>query len=611
MLQISTGKFYESTAAEHLFETVHRGVAYTNYSFLRSSISTKAGNILPATQWGDLNCVICEITERLPKPQGRIVSGTIASVGPDTLIQDFAAIASFGLNATFTANESLAARLVNARSPGLGIAALPKAFIPRMFDEHIPYVQEELDKLVKFVDELMGLERAHYRGAVRAIERYVTAMHRLGDDLSLAYTLLVAAIESLVQGFDDFEPIWNDLDASKRGPIDTALENATEDVSEAVRSAVLSIEHAALGRRFVEFTLNHIQPSFFRSEAIGRIMPVGRSTLIKGLKKAYVLRSKYVHELQPLPRNLLQNPWHADIQLEDATAYLSLAGLSRVTRHVIFEFVRRSRKVDHEKYNYFSDYPNIISLPLAPSEWLYNATVFSTANSHQYLSGLLQQMAGALTSPTTAKVSDMRAVCKKIESLVPSLGKPERKLPMVLIYLLFGYCLPQKEREDMTKFLEPNLALFNEPSIFSLLAHTLTEPSYPDWMFDEGDSLLEEYLQQRLNKTGVDAGPLYGAAISLYLAEMHRITGNEKKARQIISQAVEEYPGLELLREFEIAIENSPLSQINWREILVQSSQNQRKSDANQRNKTIRRSVGKRHQKRQLKLRSGAIRPRK
>ena len=132
MLQISTGKFYESTVAEHLFETVHRGVVYTNYSFLSSSIETKVGNILPATRWGDLNCVICEITERLPKPQGIIRSGMIASVGPDTLIQDFAAVVSFSLNATFTADEHLATRLVNGRSPGLGIAAVPKAFVPRI-----------------------------------------------------------------------------------------------------------------------------------------------------------------------------------------------------------------------------------------------------------------------------------------------------------------------------------------------------------------------------------------------------------------------------------------------------------------------------------------------
>jgi len=571
MLQISTGKFYESTVAEHLFETVHRGVVYTNYSFLSSSIETKVGNILPATRWGDLNCVICEITERLPKPQGIIRSGMIASVGPDTLIQDFAAVVSFSLNATFTADEHLATRLVNGRSPGLGIAAVPKAFVPRMFDEKVPYEQKDLDELVNFVDELMGLPRASYKGAVRAIERYVTAMYRLGDDLSLAYTLLVAAIESLVQGFDDFTPIWSDLDDKKRKPIDKALENAPLDISEAVRNAVLGIEHAALGRRFVEFTLDHLRPSFFRSEATGKIMPVGRSALMRGLKKAYALRSKYVHELEPLPRNLLQNPWHADTQLEDSISYLSIAGLARIARHVIIEFVRRSPKIDREQYNYFDDYPNVIRLPLAPSEWLHDAAGFSHTNSHLYLNGLLQQMADQLVSSEKSGISNMRDVCKRIELQLPKLQKQEQKIPLALIYLLFSYCLPAEEREEMKQFIEPFLPLFDEPSIFSLLIHTVTNHPYPEWMLKDSDRLMNEYLKQRHDKKGINAGILFGAAMALYLAELHRISGDEKKAREYISQAVEEYPGLEPLLAFESAIENISLSRIDWENILLRT----------------------------------------
>lgn len=34
MLQISTGKFYDSADPENLFVTTHRGVLYTNLGFL-------------------------------------------------------------------------------------------------------------------------------------------------------------------------------------------------------------------------------------------------------------------------------------------------------------------------------------------------------------------------------------------------------------------------------------------------------------------------------------------------------------------------------------------------------------------------------------------------
>ena len=41
-------------------------------------------------------------------------------------------------------------------------------------------------------------------------------MHRLADDLELAYTLFVASIESLAQQFDAFQPGWDDYDEAKR-----------------------------------------------------------------------------------------------------------------------------------------------------------------------------------------------------------------------------------------------------------------------------------------------------------------------------------------------------------------------------------------------------------
>jgi len=67
MLQISTGKFYTTTATEHLYETIHRGVYYTNYRFFDDRIVTDVGDILPAARWEDFQTVVCEVTERLPR----------------------------------------------------------------------------------------------------------------------------------------------------------------------------------------------------------------------------------------------------------------------------------------------------------------------------------------------------------------------------------------------------------------------------------------------------------------------------------------------------------------------------------------------------------------
>ena len=80
-----------------------------------------------------------------------------------------------------------------------------------------------------------------------------------------AYTLLVAAIKSLAQEFDDFEPRWEDYLQHKRTAIDEALDDADEDMAERVRAVLLQTEHTALARRFREFALGHVEPSYFRS----------------------------------------------------------------------------------------------------------------------------------------------------------------------------------------------------------------------------------------------------------------------------------------------------------------------------------------------------------
>jgi len=186
MLQISTGKFFETA---EFYETVHRGVLYTNLFMLRDEgIDTPAGKILPVTRWGDVEAVTCEVIERQPKYGPNLTPGLLISVGPDTFIHDFAAIASFALEATLTPDHDLAMRLLAAQRPPLGIRALPKQYVAKVFDMPQTYGGTAGNQLSLFVKDLLSLQRRYYVGVTRAIRRYVTAMHRIADDLDLAYS---------------------------------------------------------------------------------------------------------------------------------------------------------------------------------------------------------------------------------------------------------------------------------------------------------------------------------------------------------------------------------------------------------------------------------------
>lgn len=546
--------------------TTHRGVLYTNYNLSRSAIETAVGKLLPCVRWGDQNAVICEVIERLPKANAELRFTHIESVGADTYINDFAAIVSFRLNIVCTSDQGLANRLLTAQKAPLGIPGLPREYIPRTFDPEVSHLVTDDISLPAFIDDLVALKREHYVGAMRAIRRFVMAMHRMSDELDLAYALLVAAIESLAQEFDTFIPQWEDYAEGKRQAIDKALEGAPGDVGERVRTAILATEHAALGRRFLEFALGNIKPAFFREEAIREHSPAGRAEMRVALKNAYRLRSEYVHTLEPLPRNLASSTGFADIERIDMHPYLTFHGLARVARHVILNFIAEAPKTEKESHKYEEDYPNVTTHALAPHFWLHIARIYNVDGARNHLSGFLQEIGFCYWTGGEHKVSDLREVTKKIETLVSGVRKVHRKLPMLATYAIFGAFLPEEERKRTNAFVRHYRALLDEPTIESLFVHFIGGERTPLWPTEKSDRLLRDYHRQRFYRDGIDAGAVLSAALTLWIAEQHRQQGNEARARELITDAVDEFPSEKGLLDLEKSDPHAPLPRIeHWR----------------------------------------------
>jgi hypothetical protein len=128
----------------------------------------------------------------------------------------------------------------------MGVATPPDKLVRRVFDKSIWIQPTDCGLLVDFVAELIALERKSFLAAIQAIRTYVTGLHRVTDDLELAYTLLVASLESLAQDFDGHVAQWTDYEESKRRRIDNALSGADHETVARVRTAVMKIEHLAL-----------------------------------------------------------------------------------------------------------------------------------------------------------------------------------------------------------------------------------------------------------------------------------------------------------------------------------------------------------------------------
>ena len=116
----------------------------------------------------------------------------------------------------------------------------------RYFEPRIPLQENEIEPFATFVDQLIALDRKSFLAAMRAIRTFVSGLHRMRDDLALAYTLFVSAAESLAQQFDGYTTTWQDIDERKRKPLDKALARASKRTGDRVRQAILSADHGSL-----------------------------------------------------------------------------------------------------------------------------------------------------------------------------------------------------------------------------------------------------------------------------------------------------------------------------------------------------------------------------
>jgi hypothetical protein len=558
MLQINTGKLYpDGVQAKNQL----RGVLYTNLYFASMTdirLETAAGSILQTEPGGDPGTLIYEITEQMDQAKG---VGVLVSHGVRPYLNDFAYVLSFALNVTCTTDHDITARLLSDRR-SLSLHAPPSKLIKRVFDKQTWAQPRDHLLLSGFIDELLGLKRQAFLAAMRAIRTYVTGLHRIPDDVQIAYSLLVASIESLAQTFDGFEGKWADFEDGKRHKIDEALEGAAPATADAVRSALIEVEHLSLARRFREFAMDHVTPDFYRET--DRIGVLGVADLRDALRQAYTLRSRYVHTLHALPDMLsMERSYSEAIQLEHKT-FLSLQGLARVARHIIMEFVRRQEKIETETYNYRFERHGVISVELAPEYWIGKSENVYAEGGRKHLEAFLQQFAGHLEAGTP--ITTLEAALPRMEEILPELNQKQR-LPWLALYTLYNRIVPEENRSTSHKnVIHRYQAELEAPSLESLAAHLLLEV-VPPWPLTEHRALYEGYFSQRNQTRGFRAPLLFESAFGLSLAERFRAEGDVESAKVILETAAQNAPLSQDLRR--LADNSDAKNAIDWGDILL------------------------------------------
>jgi hypothetical protein len=563
MLQICSGKLFKNTVE---YRNQLRGIIYTNLQFgfgREERLDTEAGSLLSTSNLGQSNAIVYEVEELIESTgQGK---GIFVSHGVDPYILDFSTVISFKLNCTASPSYTLTDRLLS-NQVGVSTHSIPSKIVKRFFDKDVYCTEDDSEHLSQYVKHLIGLERRTYLGVMRAMRTYVTGMQRIADDFELAYTLLVASIESLAQDFDGHKSSWKSYDQKKRRLIDEALSSASSEVSEGVRTAILDFEHTSLSRRFRDFSIEYINPSYFREEAVGIVHPISKHDLPRALANAYQARSQYIHNLRKLPSQLTHTIEYSESSKIDNKTWLTLQGLSRLARHVITEFVQRQVIIDKEQYDYSLERSGIIQAKMAPQYWIGKTELYHGSGS-QKLEGFLSQIAALMSGTKGAIVTDLRELLSVVEKSIHELKKEDR-LPYIALYFIFNGVVSDKEQTENAFDFQGKYEIdLMSPSSESLLVNTLFNIT-PNWNPTVYKQTLNHYFEKRDNRFSFRAPMLLEAGMILSLAENYRANEELSTAVELVSMAVENYPGHEELRKFEQEFKLES-KRIEWRTILL------------------------------------------
>jgi hypothetical protein len=563
MLQINSGKLFTRGVARR---NQLRGVLYSNAEFrFGEDIVTRAGTLRVTDGVQGSRTIIYEIEELIEATEDGnelLISHTIAPY-----LIDFSALATFGLKAIFSPNDSAVLSLTSTE-PSLASYHSPRQFIDRIFESSVVLKEGESASFVRLTDQIIALERKVFLAVMRAIRTYVAALHRMRDDLALAYTLFVTAIESLAQQFDGYETEWNDLDQRKTQPVDRALQRASPRTSQKVRDAIISSEHASLARRYRAFAMKHIDGRYFRDPSVVSGAGIARHELDYALREAYALRSRYVHNVKQIPDALTLAGNKQEVVRVDRKPVLTFQGLARLSHHVIVDFIKHSSKVDREDHDYSLERSGIVRAELAPQYWVA-APLRRAKDARKRLEGHLEQFTLAISRPADRQLTDLRPIFPDILRQAKREGEHQRRA-LLTLYALFASVLPKDERSaPLDQLLEEHQDEIGAPSSEAVVLRTLFG-TLDAWSLEEHQEALDKYFDENAKPSGIQAPKLLDAAMCLALSERYRLEGFDDNARLSLARAVESYPGNPAI----LAIEDEYCSDnvINWRGTLFPAS---------------------------------------
>ncbi|MGI8700444.1 MAG: hypothetical protein ACR2JU_04415 [Nocardioidaceae bacterium] len=447
---------------------------------------------------------------------------------------------SFALNATFDPDGDLVRRLIAPGRTDRGKG--PADVLRRTFDAGVLIKDGGVEDLRAFMAALLGLRRTEYEKAIRAIRQVVRACGRAADDPTLAYTMLVAALESLSGDTTAGPADWQAFDRDKRGLIDGALQGVPVHDAARIRQALLDAEALGSGRRLEAFVADHVSPSYYRQEAAGATRPIRAPDLRRALRRAYGIRSRNVHVLAELPPEAWVFTQHASTCAPPAArAYSASKGSTGSPGTSSGTMSPAARPTSMPRSTTATACPASCGagravLALEPRRDQPERRSRRPRRARGGPRGVLARRDGAA-------LPDMREALARIEEVVPGRDQQAGTAELVVVYLLWHAVMgPEYHRPSAAAFLDRYEWLLDAPTMTAFVLRALEAEREP-WPTDDLAALAAQRLHQRRRGKAQQLPAVFDAALHASAAAALAAAGRHDEALENAARAVEEMPG--------------------------------------------------------------------
>ena len=257
MLQIISGKFFGDG------EIVHNecnGILYSNVAF-HSMHPMEYENIkINTVDWHPgYPCYVISYDnciEHTPK------TSILVKIGDNVVIEQLKYILSFSLNAIFDESESMIENLCRRGNVHDNYIS---SYVTETFDKERNFTREDWEYSIQFYKKMMHLARDEYKIVMRCLAAYHASFSVFSKDISLSYSILVYALETLSENFDEYTTFWSDYDQNTRKKLDALLDKVEDDVAEEIRNILVTNEHLKLSRRFTQFILKYLDDNYYKA----------------------------------------------------------------------------------------------------------------------------------------------------------------------------------------------------------------------------------------------------------------------------------------------------------------------------------------------------------